>query len=140
MLVCALLFAVWLAALYPFLAAMQERNRVQDEVFMPFADLQADFLHNGFGVFILEFHKHSLLSDTNANELLLLNQMPPKYELTLVIDTNAITDASIDTFANLTTVDYLIVGDTVLSAEGFANLEQQLPTETHFKIPTKNGG
>ena len=140
MVASGLLLAGWLAAMYPIFAAMNERNRVEDEVFMPFAELQADFLHNGFGVFILEFRDHSLLSDSNIGKLLLLNEMPPEYELTLLIDTDAVTDASIDILASLTTVDYFIVGDSVLSPDGFATLNDRLPPRTVFRNPAKTGG
>lgn len=138
--VCGLLLAGWLAAQYPFLAAMRECSRVKDDVFMPFAELQVDFTHNGFGVFILEFRDHSLLSDSNVGELLLLNEMPTKYELFLLIDTDAVTDESIDTLATLTTVDYFIVGDSVLSPDGFATLGERLPPQTSLGKPTKTGG
>lgn len=139
-LLCGLPLVGWLAALYPLFSAMAERDRVENDVFMPFADLHADFLHNGFGVYILEFRDHSLLSDTNVGRLLLLNEMPPAYELTLLIDTDAVSDESIDTLAELTTVDYLIVGDSVLSPDGFAELSERLPPRTAFRDPTKTGG
>jgi hypothetical protein len=128
--------SVWaIVAITPFLVAMKERGDVQDRVFMPFAELQADFLHNGFGVFILEFHDHSLLSDENVERLLLLNEMPPKYELTLMLETQNVTDESIDTLAMLKTVDSLFVDKSGMTVEGVARLKLLLPANTvaHYK-------
>lgn len=111
----------------PFFMAMNERSDVQDQVFMPFAELRADFLQNGFGVFYLEFNDSSLLTDENVERLLLLNEMPQKYELTLMLDTPRITDESIDTLAKLRTVDRLVVGKSGMTTEGVSKLESLLP-------------
>ena len=122
---------VWaIVSITPFLMAMKERGDVQERVFMPFAELRADFLHNGFGVFILEFHNHSLLSDENVERLLLLNEMPPKYELTLMLETQKVTDKSLDTLAKLTTVDSLFVDKSGMTDDGVAKLESLLPPNT----------
>ena len=120
---------------------MKERGEVQDRVFMPFKELQAEFLHNGFGVFILEFHDHSLLSDNNVERLLLLNEMPPKYELTVMLETQNVTDGSIDTLAKLKTVDSLFIDKSGMTNEGVAKLKLLLPENTvaHY-IREKDGG
>ena len=55
---------------------MREREQYVESVFMPCAELHADFLHNGFGMYVLEFHPHSRWSDENVERLLLLNQLP----------------------------------------------------------------
>jgi hypothetical protein len=122
---------VWtIVTVTPFLTAMKERGEVQDRVFMPFEELRADFLHNGFGVFILEFHDHSLLSDENVERLLLLNDMPPKYELTVMLETQNITDESIETLGKLKSVDSLFVDKSGMTDEGVARLELLLPENT----------
>ncbi|WP_164103829.1 hypothetical protein [Candidatus Laterigemmans baculatus] len=126
---------VWAAVVIaPFLVAMSRLADVQERIFMPFAELRAEFLHNGFGVFYLEFREHSLLSDDNVERLLLLNEMPPKYELTLMLETPGVTDKSIDTLAKLTTVDYLFVDKSGMTADGVAKLESLLPpgTVSHY--------
>lgn len=107
----------------PFFVGMRENRRVEASVFMMFADLRADVLHNGFGVFFLEFHDQSLLTDANADRLLHLNDIPPKYEITLILNTKYITDASIETLAKLTSADWLVVDRSGLTADGVKQLE-----------------
>tara|TARA_R110002049_G_scaffold27283_1_gene93846 strand:- start:1759 stop:2214 length:456 start_codon:yes stop_codon:yes gene_type:complete len=125
--------------IWPILAAMRERGVVEEAVFMPFRELRADFLHNGFGVYILEFHDYSLLNDDNATRLLLLNEMPAKYELSLMIETEAVTDSSIDVLSQLQTVDYLYVEKSGLSSDGIMRLQSLLPDGTVAEYYRQSG-
>ncbi len=117
-------------AVAPLLTARKQLGDIQDRVFVPFEELHADFLHNGFGVFILEFPDRSLLSDDNVERLLLLNDMPPKYELTVILETQRITDKSVDTLGKLKSVDSLFVDKSGLTDEGVARLRRLLPSNT----------
>jgi hypothetical protein len=116
-------------AFAPFYLQNRENERWLNKVFVPFKvkDLHADCLHNGFGVFVLEFYPYSDLNDSNCDRLLLLNELPERYDLTVEIKTEHITDGSIVTLARLSRVDYLVVDDSGMTPEGIAKLKSLLP-------------
>ncbi|WP_164102521.1 hypothetical protein [Candidatus Laterigemmans baculatus] len=128
--ICSFATLAWLMTAIPFFVATREHDRYVDTVFMPFAELRADFLSNGFGVYILEFRPHSDLSDDNVDQLLLLNDLPRKYDLTVLIETEMVTDASVDTLAQLSCVDSLFVDKSGMTPEGVGKLKSLLPTNT----------
>lgn len=93
--VCCLAATAWLAMVIPFFLVMRERERHVETILMRFAELHADFLYNGFGTYILEFRSYSELRDGNIDCLMLLNELPLKDDLALLIETEYDTDASI---------------------------------------------
>ena len=121
-------FTVWaVAVMVPFFSAMQERERhVQDSIY-PLEHLKPEFLHNGFGVYVLTFRDGSMLTDANAGELLSLNRLPDKYDLTVIIETPSVTDASIEILSQLATVDMMMVEHSGITAEGAHDLGSRLP-------------
>lgn len=125
--VCGIAALTGVAGLATLSRVLQERERDAATVFQSFEELGADLLHNGFGVYVLRIRSDSRLSDNNVNRLLLLNDLPQDYDLTVLIETESVTDASIDTLARLTSVDSLILDKSGLTADGVDSLRSRLP-------------
>lgn len=113
--------------LYKALAPFAERRRDADRAFVPLLDMNPGILDNAFGVYIVEFHAKSGLTDDNASRLLQLNELPSKYDLTLVLNTSKITDVSIPVLAKLTSTDLIIAEDSGITDSGIAELGTLLP-------------
>lgn len=118
---------------------MAERKRDADRAFGPLRDLRPAVWDNAFGVYVIEFGPASLLADDNVSRLLQLNRLPSKYELTLVLETNWITDAAIPTLAQLTSVDWMIIQDSAMTEAGIKQLVSLLP-ETGVRARHAGGG
>lgn len=121
------------------LASLAERKRDADRAFGPLRDLRPAVWDNAFGVYVIEFGPASLLADNNVSRLLQLNQLPSKYELTLVLETIRITDAAIPTLAQLTSVDWMIVQDSAMTEAGIKQLVSLLQ-ETGVRARHAGGG
>lgn len=119
--------AIWLSVAIPFFMAFRERGEHELNAIYPLEHLRPEYLHNGFGVYILTFNEASDLRDENASELLTLNRLPSKYDLTLIIETPEITDASIDVLSSLRTVDKLLLQGSALSPDGIDRISLDLP-------------
>jgi hypothetical protein len=109
------------------MAPFAERKRDADRAFVPLLDLNPGIWDNAFGVYVIEFHAKSGLSDDNASRLLQLNELPSKYDLTLVLETNKITDVSIPVLAKLISTDLIIAADSGITDSGIAKLDTLLP-------------
>ena len=123
----------------PFFLAMRERGEHELNAIHPLEQLRPEYLHNGFGVYILTFNETSQLRDANATELLTLNRLPSKYDLTLTIATPEITDASVDVLASFKTVDKLHVERSSLSRDAIRRLSRELPAGV-LSIPENETG
>lgn len=110
--------AFWIIALAPF----AKREADAKIAFSPLFHLDPEILTNGFGVFHVKFHADSKLTDDNASELLALNRLPAKYDLTLWLKTPAISDASIPVLSKLTTTDAIVFERTNLTDKGLNQL------------------
>lgn len=128
--VAGLALLAYITGIAPYFIFMREQGKVIDEFIMPFEEMRAVFFYNGFGFFILEFPNNSLLTDENVDRLLRLNGVPDKYDLTLAIETQNVTDASVETLGRLVSVDTLFVEKSAISADGIAKLESLLPEGT----------
>ena len=113
--------------LYIAIAPFAERRRNADRAFLPLRDLYPEIFDNAFGAYVVEFHARSGLNDDNASRLLQLNELPSKYDLTLVLETNKITDFSIPVLAKLTSTDLIIAADSGITDSGIAKLDTLLP-------------
>ena len=125
--VCLVAIAGFCVMLYKVFAPFAARSRDADRAFVPLLDLNPAILDNAFGVYIVEFNAKSGLTDDNAARLLQLNELPSKYDLTLVIKTNKITDVAIPVLAELTSADLLIAEDSGITDSGIAELDTLLP-------------
>lgn len=126
--VCLVSIAGFGVMLYTILAPFDERSRDADRAFVPLLDLNPGILDNAFGVYIVEFDAKSALTDDNASRLLQLNELPSKYDLTLVIKTNKITDVAIPVLAKLTSADLIVTEDSGMTDSGIAELNTLLPS------------
>jgi len=126
----SLVIAVFVARVWPFFSNIREQNRAHDTVFMPLEDLRGTYLYNGFGANRLEFSDNSLLADDNVERLLLLNEVPQELHLTVTINSQNVTDSSINILAQLKTVDRLVVDKSGLTEDGIRHLTSELPPGT----------
>ncbi len=97
---------------------LAERRRDADRACCSAARYESRNPRQRFGVYIVEFHDKSGLTDDNASRLLQLNELPSKYDLTLVLNTSKITDVSIPILAKLTSTDLIIAEDSGITDSG----------------------
>lgn len=116
-------YAIWVQVMAPF----AKRDADARIAFEPLEDLRPVFLHNGFGVYDVQFYPQSKLTDDNVAELLSLNKLPAKYDLSLWLLTPAITDASVPVLAQLTTTDTIVIERAGLTKEGITRLAKANP-------------
>ncbi|MHB8974251.1 MAG: hypothetical protein ACYC3X_28525 [Pirellulaceae bacterium] len=111
----------WLAV-YGY-AWRQEQLRIADAqpAFDPVLPLRAELLSNPCGTRFccdwLRFPGDSLLSDGNVAQIESLNKLPAENELSLTVETPAITDDSLRVLLSLRTVDYLDLAKSGVSKE-----------------------
>lgn len=120
--------AFWTIVMAPF----ARREADAKIAFSPLFHLDPEILTSGFGVFHVKFHADSKLTDENVSELLALNRLPAKYELTLWLRTPAISDASVPVLSKLTTTDAIIFERTNLTEKGMKQLTLANPYIYHF--------
>ncbi|KAA1257326.1 hypothetical protein LF1_54750 [Rubripirellula obstinata] len=113
--------------LYVALAPFAQRDADARAAFGPIASLQPEILDNAFGVYIVRFTPDSFLTDRNVSQLLSLNRIPNDSDLTLMIETQSVTDESVTVIRQLTSVDRLHLNRTSISADGIALLVSSLP-------------
>lgn len=116
-------YAYWANAIAPF----AKRDADARIAFAPLEHLRTEILHNGFGVFHVEFGPDSKLTDDNAVELLSLNRLPAEYDLNLWLMTPAITDAAVPVLAQLTTTDTIVIAGAGLTKDGIERLAAANP-------------
>jgi hypothetical protein len=122
------------AAISPFVwCSIQERRRVADaqEVFPRIEPLGCQILSNPCGgrycSYIVEFPPETRLSDDNAAGLKTLNDLPVENDLSVIVNTSAITDNALPHLKALATLDTLDVTRTRITEEGIEALAQALP-------------
>lgn len=120
--------------LHSVTAPFAERKRDADRAFVSLLDLNPRILDNTFGVYIVEFDENSGLADENASRLLQLNELPEKYDLTLVLSTKKISDISIPCLARLTSADLIIVDNSEISDSGITELDTLL---ANTRVPAR---
>lgn len=121
---------------FHFFSPVARRTAIAKLAFLPLIHLDPIILDNGFGVSHVKFESDSKLSDKNSEELLVLNKVPDKYDLTLWLMNSNITDASIRILTQLKTTDAIILQGTGITEEGIAQLASNNP---NLKIFTQDG-
>lgn len=131
LLVICLPLVGWLAV-YGYVLR-QEQLRIADAqpVFDPVLPLRAELLSNPcasrFCCYWLRFPSDSFLNDDNVAQLESLNKLAAENELSLVVETRAVTDKSLRVLMSLRTVDYLDLTKSGVSDDGLEQLSAGLP-------------
>lgn len=111
----------------------QNQLRIADAqpAFDPVLPLRAELLSNPCGTrfccYWLRFPGDSHLSDDNVAQIESLNKLPAENELSLIVETLAITDESLRVLMSLRTVDFLDLTKSGVSDDGLERLSAGLP-------------
>lgn len=77
--------------------------------------------------YLVIFPEGTGLSDDNIDDLAPLNRLPANNFLDVVIETDNVTDRSVDSLASIKTIDLLVVVDSGISDTGIEDLKQRMP-------------
>ncbi len=115
---------------------VNEHLRVRDAepAFRPIEKLGCEILSQPYGGrycrYLVTFPPGSALTDSNVTTLNSLNHLPKANTLDIVIETDKLTDDSINQRAALETIDLLDVTASAISDDGIAQLKERMP-DTH---------